>query len=48
MGPMQVPGDAYYVDGEIGLYDFVIRHKLLPNLELFLNASYLRYGEGAL
>ena len=43
-----LPGDAYYFDGEVALYDFVVRKKLTQGLELFATASYIGYGRTGL
>lgn len=45
---MALPGDAYYVDGEIGLYDLIVQRKLTPYWSTYLTVSYLRYGSGVL
>lgn len=45
---MALPGDSYYVDGEIGLYDLIVQRKLTPYWSTYLTVSYLHYGAGVL
>jgi hypothetical protein len=41
-----MPEDAYYVDGEIGLLDLILHRRLTERVELLLDVTYLRYGDG--
>lgn len=45
---LALPGDAYYVDGELGLIDFVIHRRLSQWWSAYLSVSFLSYGNGAL
>lgn len=43
-----LPGDAYYVDGEVGLYDLIVQRRISPSWSAYVTLSYIRYGEGVL
>jgi hypothetical protein len=40
------PGDAYYLDLEVGAIDLIVRRALTQTLGLFMELPYLHYGEG--
>jgi hypothetical protein len=42
------PGDAYYLDLEVGAIDLIVRRALTQTLGLFMELPYLHYGEGRL
>lgn len=41
-----LPGDAYYVDGEVGLYDLVLHRRISPRWLAYTSVPYIRYGRG--
>ena len=43
-----MPGDAYYVDGEVGLIDVVFHKRLSTWWTTYLSIPYIGYGRGAL
>jgi hypothetical protein len=43
---LALPGDAYYVDGEIGLADLVVQRRLNDYWSAYLTVPYIHYGEG--
>src|SRR5437868_3515801 len=43
-----LPGDAYYVDGEIGLYDLIVQRRINEYWSAYVTLPYIRYGEGVL
>lgn len=45
---LALPGDAYYVDGEVGLYDLIVQRRLSEYWSAYLTIPYIRYGEGVL
>lgn len=45
---LALPGDAYYVDGEVGLYDLIVQRRISPSWSAYVTLSYIRYGEGVL
>lgn len=45
---LALPGDAYYVDGEVGLYDLIVQRRLNRYWSAYVTMPYIRYGEGIL
>jgi hypothetical protein len=45
---LDLPDDAYYVDGEIGLADLIVQHRLSEYWSAYLTIPYIHYGRGAL
>lgn len=45
---LALPGDAYYVDGEVGLADLIIQRRLSNYWSAYLTVPYIHYGEGLL
>ena len=45
---LALPGDAYYVDGEVGLADLIVQHRLSDYWSVYLTIPYIGYGEGTL
>lgn len=43
---LALPGDAYYLDVEVGTVDLVLRRGLTETLGVFFELPYLHYGEG--
>lgn len=43
-----LPGDAYFVDGELGLFELLIHRKLDEHWNLYLTVPYLTYGQNLL
>lgn len=43
-----LPGDAYYVDGEVGLYDLIVQRRISEYWSAYVTIAYIRYGEGVL
>jgi hypothetical protein len=43
-----LPGDAYYIDGELGLADLVLQRRLSEYWSAYLTVPYLHYGSGLL
>lgn len=41
-----MPDDAYFVDGEIGLLNLILQRRVTERVELLIDISYLRYGDG--
>lgn len=44
---LALPGDAYYMDGEIGLADLIVQHRVSEYWSAYLTVPYIRYGQGA-
>lgn len=44
---MQLPGDAYYVDAEVGLADLIVQRRLDSHWSVYLTLPYIHYGAGA-
>jgi hypothetical protein len=42
-----LPGDAFYVDGEVGLADLIIQRRLSNYWSAYLTIPYINYGQGA-
>jgi hypothetical protein len=42
-----LPGDAYYVDAEVGLADLVVQRRLSEYWSAYLTIPYINYGQGA-
>jgi hypothetical protein len=40
------PGDAYYVDGEVGLADLILQRRINDYWSAYLTVPYIRYGRG--
>lgn len=45
---LDLPGEAYYIDGEVGLADLVVQRRLSEYWSAYLSVPYIRYGKGAL
>ena len=45
---LNMPGDAYYVDGEVGLIDVVFHKRLSSLWTSYLSIPYIGYGRGVL
>ena len=45
---LALPGDAYYLDVEVGAVDLIMRRGLTEALGVFFEVPYLHYGEGRL
>lgn len=45
---LAMPKDAYYVDGEIGLFDVIIHRRLSTWWTTYLSIPYIGYGRGVL
>lgn len=43
---LALPGDAYYVDGEVGLADLIVQRRLSEYWSAYLTVPYIRYGQG--
>ena len=43
---MALPGDAYYIDGEVGLADLIVQRRMSAYWSAYLTVPYIRYGEG--
>jgi hypothetical protein len=41
-----LPGDAYYIDGEVGLADLIVQRRMSAYWSAYLTVPYIRYGEG--
>ncbi len=44
----ELPGDAYYIDGEIGLFELIAHRKLTEQWTVYLTVPYLSYGSSLL
>jgi hypothetical protein len=42
-----LPGDAFYVDGEVGLADLILQRRLNEYWSAYLTIPYINYGQGA-
>jgi len=45
---VNLPNDAYYVDGEVGLADLIVQKRLDDYWSVYLTIPYIRYGQGLL
>jgi hypothetical protein len=45
---LALPGDAYYVDGEIGYVDLIVQRRLNEYWSAYLTIPYITYGKGLL
>lgn len=45
---LALPGDAYYVDGEVSLIDLVLHKRITPSWTTYLTIPYIGYGSGTL
>lgn len=45
---LALPGDAYYIDGEVGLADLIVQRRLNEYWSAYLTIPYIHYGKGAL
>ena len=45
---LALPDDAYYVDGEVGLYDLIVQRRINQYWSAYMTMPYIRYGEGVL
>lgn len=44
---LDLPSDAYYVDGELGLADLIVQRRMNDYWSAYLSLPYIRYGQGA-
>lgn len=44
---LSLPGDAYYIDGEVGLADLIVQRRLNEYWSTYLTIPYIHYGQGA-
>lgn len=44
---MMLPGDAYYIDGEVALADLIVQRRLSEYWSAYLTIPYIHYGRGA-
>ncbi|HEY8539386.1 MAG TPA: DUF3187 family protein [Steroidobacteraceae bacterium] len=45
---LALPGDAYYVDGEVGYADLIVQHRINDYWSVYLTMPYIHYGSGML
>ena len=45
---LALPGDAYYVDAEVGLADLIVQRRMNEYWSAYLTVPYIHYGKGAL
>lgn len=45
---LALPGDAYYVDGEIGFVDLIVQRRINEYWSAYLTVPYISYSEGLL
>jgi hypothetical protein len=45
---LELPGEAYYIDGEVGLADLVVQRRISNYWSAYVSLPYIRYGKGAL
>ncbi|MBB6093560.1 hypothetical protein HNQ60_002441 [Povalibacter uvarum] len=45
---LALPGDAYYVDGEVGLADLIVQRRMNEYWSAYLTVPYIHYGEGVM
>lgn len=43
---LALPGDAYYVDGEVGLADLIVQRRVSDYWSAYLTVPYIGYGQG--
>jgi hypothetical protein len=43
---LALPGDAYYMDGEVGLADLIVQRRMNSYWSAYVTVPYIRYGEG--
>jgi hypothetical protein len=43
---LALPGDAYYLDGEVGMADLIVQRRLSEYWSAYLTVPYIRYGQG--
>lgn len=43
---LALPGDAYYMDGEVGLADLIVQRRVSEYWSAYLTVPYIRYGQG--
>jgi Protein of unknown function (DUF3187) len=43
---LALPGDAYYVDGEVGLADMIVQRRVNEYWSAYLTVPYIHYGQG--
>lgn len=43
---LALPGDAYYMDGEVGLADLIVQRRVSAYWSAYVTVPYIRYGEG--
>jgi len=44
---LALPGDAYYIDGEVGLVDLIVQRRIDEYWSAYLTIPYIHYGQGA-
>lgn len=47
-GILALPGDAYYVDGEIGFADLIVQRRVNDYWSAYMSVPYIHYGKGLL
>lgn len=45
---LALPGESYYVDGEVGLYDLIVQRRINRYWSAYVTVPYIGYGEGVL
>ena len=45
---LDLPGEAYYIDGEVGLADLIVQRRISEYWSAYLSIPYIHYGKGAL
>jgi hypothetical protein len=43
---LDLPGDAYYIDGEVGLADLIVQRRMNEYWSAYLTVPYISYGDG--
>jgi hypothetical protein len=43
---LDLPGDAYYIDGEVGLADLIVQRRMNAYWSAYLTVPYIDYGQG--
>jgi Protein of unknown function (DUF3187) len=44
---LALPGDAYYIDGEVGLADLIVQRRMSEYWSAYVTVPYINYGQGA-
>jgi hypothetical protein len=45
---IDLPGEAYYIDGEVGLADLIVQRRISEYWTAYASVPYIRYGKGVL